>query len=100
MFSITLNEGNVEKVEIVGSIEEIAANAICAITIIYEFLKKKDENVAKDFKVIMNGAFNDGIVFCTEEERKEILKKKKIKQINNIIKKLFFDPDKDEEDDE
>ena len=111
MLSFKINERNLEKMEIIGNVQVITAETLCMVQAIYLSLKKNNENIANAFKVMIEGSVKDGIIFATPEElkkiirkkegeKKEAVKKKKIKDVMEFIEQLKSTIKKDEESEE
>ena len=76
MVSFTINEGEVEKMAIVGDLQTTLSEVCCMLYVIYKAISKRHEEAGEIFKECIESAIKDRIVFCDEDERKKIIEKK------------------------
>lgn len=76
MVSIKVDAGKVRKLEIVGDLNIITSEVAFAIGLIYEQIKKNNEEAAEKFREDLESAFEDGFLFMSDKERDEFLKKR------------------------
>ena len=80
--------------EVKGDVATLAADVILLMSEIYSDIKAKNPDSAKDFKKCIIMAIEDGVVFASKEERKDIIKKKHEEVKIQLAKKAidsFFD---------
>lgn len=90
------------KLEVSGNAVMIASEVIYLMSEIYSDIKAKNPDKAKDFKEFITMAIKEGVVFVSEEERKDIVKKKYEEVAVQLAKKVldtFFDSIRGQEDD-
>lgn len=96
------HKNSVLNLEVKGDVATIASDVILLMSEIYSDIKAKNPDSAKDFKQYIIMAIEDGVVFVSEEERKDIIKKKYEEVKVQLAKKVldsFFDSIKGWEDD-
>lgn len=76
MVSIKIDAGKVCELEIVGDLDIITSEVAFAIGLIYEKIKKGNEEAAEGFRKSLDSAFEDGFLFMSDKERNEFLKKR------------------------
>lgn len=76
MVSIKVDAGKVREFEIVGDLDIITAEIAFAIVLIYEKIKKGNEEAAEGFREGLERAFEDGFLFMSDKERDEFLKER------------------------
>lgn len=90
MVSFTINEGEVENLDIFGDLKTTVFEVVCMLYVIYKAIKKNSAEAAEAFKECIESAIKDGIVFCDEDERKEIIEKtEKEKNLTEEIEQLL-----------
>lgn len=92
MVSFTIDKGNVEKLTVFGDLETTVSEVACMLYVIYKAIEKSSEEAAGAFKEYIESAIKDGIVFCDEDERKEIIEemeKEKEKNLTEEIEQLL-----------
>lgn len=80
--------------EVKGDVAMLASDVILLMSEIYSDIKAKHPDGAKDFKKCIITAIEDGVVFASEEERNDIIKKKYEEVAVQLAKKAidsFFD---------
>lgn len=81
------------ELEVKGDVATITADVILLVSEIYSDMKAKNPDSAKDFKEYITMAIKDGVVFVSEEERKDIIKKKceeiKAQLVEKVLDALF-----------
>lgn len=88
--------------EVSGNAVMIASEVIYLMSEIYSEIKANNPDSAKDFKEYITIAIKDGLVFVSEEERRDIVKKKYEEVAVQLAKKVLdtiFDSTKEQEDD-
>lgn len=75
--------------EVSGNAVMIASEVIYLMSEIYSEIKAKNPDGAKDFKEYITIAIKDGLVFVSEEERKDIVKKKYEEVAVQLAKKVL-----------
>lgn len=76
MVSIKVDECKVCELEIVGDLDIITSEVAFAIGLIYEQIKKNNEEAAEQFREGLESAFEDGFLFMSDKERDEFLKER------------------------
>lgn len=76
MVSIKVDAGKVCELEIVGDLDLITSEVAFAIVLIYEQIKKNNEDAAEQFREGLESTFEDGFLFMSDKERDEFLKKR------------------------
>lgn len=76
MVSIKVDECKVCELEIVGDLDIITSKVAFAIGLIYEQIKKNNEEAAEQFREGLESAFEDGFLFMSDKERDEFLKER------------------------
>lgn len=77
MIKYNINDKNSGlNLEVSGNAVRIASEVIYLMSEIYSDIKAKNPDKAKDFKEFITMAIKEGVVFVSEEERKDIVKKK------------------------
>lgn len=76
MVSIKVDAGKVREFEIVGDLNIITSEVSFAIGLIYEQIKKNNEEAAERFREGLESAFEDGFLFMSDKERDEFLKER------------------------
>lgn len=76
MVSIKVDAGKVREFEIVGDLNIITSEVAFAIVLIYEQIKKNNEEAAERFREGLESAFEDGFLFMSDKERDEFLKER------------------------
>ena len=76
MVSIKIDAGKVCELEIVGDLDIITSEVAFAIGLIYEKIKKGNEEAAEGFRKSLESTFEDGFLFMSDKERNEFLKKR------------------------
>lgn len=92
MVSFTINEGKVEKLAIFGDLQTTSSEVVCMLYVIYKAISKSSEAAGEIFKGFIESEIKDGIMFCDEDERKKIIKKKakeKDKDVTAEIEQLL-----------
>ena len=96
------DKNSVLNLEVKGDVATIAADVILLMSEIYSDIKAKNPDKAKDFKECIIRAIEEGVVFVSAEERKDIIKKKYEEVAVQLAKKVldaFFDSIRRQEDD-
>ena len=79
--------------EVKGDVATIATDVILLMSEIYSDIKAKNPDRAKDFKENIIMAIEDGVVFVSKEERKDIIRKKyeevKVQLTEKVLDALF-----------
>ena len=88
MISVEIKEGNVENLRIYGNIIDVTADTVCAVSSIFEALKKTNKEVAKIFKDLLSTAFESGIVWIKNEQEAEEIRERKLSEIEDFIAKF------------
>lgn len=83
------DKDSVLNLEVKGDVATLAADVILLMSEIYSDIKAKNPSKAKDFKECITIAIKDGIVFVSEEERKDIVKKKYEEVAVQLAKKVL-----------
>lgn len=103
MIKYSINDKNSGlNLEVSGNAVMIASEVIYLMSEIYSDIKAKNPDKAKDFKEFITMAIKEGVVFVSEEERKDIVKKKYEEVAVQLAKKVldaFFDSIRGQEDD-
>ena len=86
MVSIKVDAGKVREFEIVGDLDIITSEIAFAIGLIYEKIKKGNEEAAEQFRECLERAFEDGFLFMSDKERDEFLEEKKKKMTRREIR--------------
>lgn len=90
MVSFMIREEKVENLAIFGDLETTVSEVACMLYVIYKAISKSSEEAVETFKEYIESAIKDGIVFCDEDERKEIIAKmKKEKNLTEEIEQLL-----------
>lgn len=90
MVSFTIDKGNVEKLTVFGDLGTTVIEVTCILYVIYKAIEKSGAEAAEAFKEYIESAIKDGIVFCDEDEREEIIEKiKKEKDLTEEIEQLL-----------
>lgn len=90
MVSFTIDKGKVEKLTVFGDLETTVSEVVFMLYVIYKAIEKSSEGAAEAFKGCIESAIKDGIVFCDEDERKEIIEKmEKEKDLTEEIEQLL-----------
>lgn len=92
MLAFEFDKGNLEKLTIVGSLQDIATETTCMLYAIYSTLKKSNKQAGEMFKEFLEMAIKYGIIFCDDDEREEIIakiKKEKEKNLTEEIEQLL-----------
>lgn len=76
MVSIKIDAGKVCELEIVGDLDIITSEVTFAIGLIYEQIKKNNEEAAEKFREGLESALEDGFLFMSDKERYEFLKER------------------------
>lgn len=76
MVSIKVDAGKVREFEIVGDLNIITSEIAFAIVLIYEKIKKGNEEAAEGFRKSLESAFEDRFLFMSDKERDEFLKER------------------------
>ena len=76
MVSIKVDAGKVREFEIVGALDIVTSEVAFAIGLIYEQIKKNNEEAAEQFREDLESVFEDGFLFMSDKERDEFLKKR------------------------
>lgn len=76
MVSINVDAGKVREFEIVGDLDIITSEVGFAIGLIYEKIKKNNEEAAEQFREGLESAFEDGFLSMSDKEKDEFLKKR------------------------
>lgn len=87
MVSIKVDAGKVREFEIVGDLNIITSEVAFAIGLIYEQIKKNNEEAAERFREGLESAFEDGFLFMSDKERDEFLKERTKKMTRREIAK-------------
>ena len=61
MIDLKIDNGNVKRLVVMGSINTITADTIAAISLIYASLSKNDKNCGRRFKELVEAAVKDGL---------------------------------------
>ena len=81
------------ELEVKGDVATITADVILLVSEIYSDMKAKNPDSAKEFKDNIITAIEDGVVFVSEEERNDIIKKKyeevKVQLMEKVLDALF-----------
>ena len=77
MLSFEFDKGNLEKLTIVGELQDIASETTCMLHVIYSKIKKSNKQAGEIFKAYLESAIKDGIIFCDDDEREKIIEKMK-----------------------
>lgn len=96
------DKNNTLKLKVKGDVGTLASDVIVLMSKIYNDIKAKSPDSAKEFKDNIITAIEDGLVFVSEEERKSIIKKKYEEVAVQLAKKAidsFFDSIKEWKDD-
>lgn len=96
------DKNSVLNLEVKGDVATIASDVILLMSEIYSDIKAKNPDSAKDFKKCIIMAIKEGAVFVSEEERRDIIKKKYEEVAVQLAKKVldtFFDSIRGQEDD-
>lgn len=91
MLSFEFDKGNLEKLTIVGELQDIAAETTCMLHVIYSKIKESNKEAGEIFKTYLESAIKDGIIFCDDDEREKILEKKDrdfSKEIEQMLQEL------------
>lgn len=90
MLAFEFDKGNLEKLTIVGSLQDIASETTYMLYEIYSKIKKSNKQAGEIFKECLEMAIKDGIVFCDDDEREKIFEeKKKEKNLTKEIEQLL-----------
>lgn len=70
-----------------GSLNELAADAICLVRHVWSSIKETDEESADLFKYYIEESLNDGVMFCGDDEVASVVGKaiEKIKKRRSSI---------------
>lgn len=96
------DKNSVLNLEVKGDVATLASDVILLMSEIYSDIKAKNPDKAKDFKKCIVMAIEEGVVFVSEKERKDIIKKKYEEAAVQFAKKVldtFFDSIRGQEDD-
>lgn len=93
MISFTIDKEKVEKLAVFGDLETIVSEVFCMLYVIYKAIEKKSEGAAEAFKVCIESAIKNGIVFSDDDEREKIFEEKKkeknlTKEIEQLLREL------------
>lgn len=88
MLAFEFDKGNLEKLTIVGSLQDIATETTCMLYAIYSTLKKSNKQAGKMFKEYLEMAIKYGIIFCDDDEREKILEKTKKENDRDFSKEI------------
>ena len=86
MLSVKLSSEKVEHLVIKGSLEDIVADSLGVLYLVHDNLKKYDEDSAKMYKIVVENAIKDGIVFTGDESHDELFER-----MVNRLSKLMGD---------
>lgn len=90
MVSFTIDKWNVEKLAVFGDLETTVSEVVGMLYVIYKAIEKNSVGAAEVFKEYIESAIKDGIVFCDEDEREEIIEKReKEKNLTEEIEQLL-----------
>lgn len=83
------HKNSVLNLEVKGDVATIASNVIFLMSEIYSDIKAMNPDSAKDFKKCIIMAIKTGVVFVSEEEREDILRRKYEKVKIQLAKKAL-----------
>lgn len=96
------HKNSVLNLEVKGDVATIASDVTLLMSEIYSDIKAKNPDKAEYFKEFITMAIKEGVVFVSEEERRDIIKKKYEEVAVQLAKKVldtFFDSIKEWKDD-
>lgn len=92
MVSFTINEEKIEEMTIFGDLKTTSCEVVSMLYVIYKAISESSKAAGETFKEYIESAIKDGIVFCDEDEREEIIakiKKEKEKDLTEEIEQLL-----------
>lgn len=96
------HKNSVLNLEVKGDVATLASDVTLLMSEIYSDIKAKNPDKAEYFKEFITMAIKEGVVFVSEEERRDIIKKKYEEVAVQLAKKVldtFFDSIKGWKDD-
>ena len=81
----TSDKDGMLNLEVKGDVGTIAAEVVILMSKIYSDIKATNPDSAKEFKEFIIMAIKDGVVFASEEERKDIIKVQLAKKVFDFL---------------
>lgn len=91
MLAFEFDKGKLSKLSIVGGLQDIAAETTFMLYMIYSTIKKNNKKAGEIFKVCLESAIKDGIIFCDDDEFEKIIEKNDrdfFKEIEQMLQEL------------
>ena len=88
MLAFEIDNGKLSELSIVGGLQDIAAETTFMLYKIYSTIKKNNKKAGEIFKVCLESAVKDGIIFCDDDEREKILEKIKKENDRDFSKEI------------
>ena len=88
MLAFEFDEGRLSKLSIVGGLQDIVAETTYMLYVIYSTIKKNNKKVGEIFKVCLESAVKDGIIFCDDDELEKIFEKTKKENDRDFFKEI------------
>ena len=97
MVSIKIDAGKVCELEIVGDLDiitsevafAIGSEVTFAIGLIYEKIKKGNEEAAEGFRKSLESAFEDGSLFMRDKEKAKKMTRRELREAEKKAKEFF-----------
>lgn len=97
MVSIKIDAGKVCELEIVGDLDlitsevafAIGSEVTFAIGLIYEKIKKGNEEAAEGFRKSLESAFEDGSLFMSDKEKAKKMTRRELREAEKKAKEFF-----------
>lgn len=83
------DKNSVLNLEVKGDVATLASDVILLMSEIYSDIKAKNPDKAEYFKELITMAIKEGVVFVSEEERRDIIKKKYEEVAVQLAKKVL-----------